>query len=150
MPVPTIYTEKSLADFMHDQLGEVAELVNGGLVVGVSDAGSYKEAVNETLIVYGVSDIIYANDIKKLRALARREVWRKVMEATAGNYRFGSDREQYYRNEIYDHAEKQFARASDAAVSYDTDDARYNVKIIAIRDLTDPYVNYDLEDKAGV
>ena len=51
MAVPTSYTEHTLAEYMHDELGKVATLL--GYAVGVADAGSYAEAVIEAQITFG-------------------------------------------------------------------------------------------------
>lgn len=138
MPTPTVYTELTLAAFMKTQLEEVADLIGWQATNPV--AGShYEEPVNETMLSYGQADIVNAIDIRKIRSLARREIWRAVMQSTAGNYRFGSDREMYFRNQIYDHAKAQFSLASIDASIYDTFDPRYRVAVIDLIDIQSPY-----------
>ena len=74
MPLPTSYSETELKDYMHATLAETASVM--GWSVG---AGSYDEAINETLFANGVDDsaaITGWEDIRKLRFLARVEAWR--------------------------------------------------------------------------
>lgn len=139
MPVPTSYTETGLADYMKSVLAETAEAINW-----ITTPGSYQEAVNETLIAYGVDDIAEATDIKKLRVIARREVWRAVADATVGNYRFGSDREIYHREQVHRQAVDRFAKASEAAARYVTDDDSTSAVVTEVVDLEDPYVLVDV------
>lgn len=144
MPVVTSYTEQELADYMRDILGDVAVTLEW---TDTDDLGNYKEAIQETLQAYGISTIDQAIDVRKLRTIARREVWRAVMMATASNYRFGSDREQYFRQQFHEQAKAQFAIASTDASIYELEDARYNVQFIKINDLNDPFTYKILDDE---
>lgn len=87
MTVPTSYTEATLADYM------VLELASSGLSLAV-DASSLAEAVNTTLLKYGVTDIADANDMKKLRALAKVEAWSYAL-ATVAEEMFERVKENY-------------------------------------------------------
>ena len=145
MAIPTSYTEATLAQFMKDVIGDTADSISWTTVIG-----KYQEAVNETLIAYGVTDIALATDIAKIRAIARREVWRAVANSTAGNYRFGSDREQYYRDHVYDHAKSEFLSASASAAKYVDDDDSTKASILTVIDEADPYVWVSGQDDVGV
>lgn len=82
MATPTSYTEESLATYMHDVAGGIATVL-GWTVAG----NSYAEPVNETLFAYGTDDIGTVSgpvNLRKLRALARREMWRQAVATFAG------------------------------------------------------------------
>lgn len=109
MAVPTSYTEQSLMNYMHEALSGVGD------VLGFDPPHAYDEAVNEALLVYGETDITAvsgARNIRKLRAVARVEAWRKVMAATAIDYDFRrEDGAQYSRSQMHAQAKANFAQA---------------------------------------
>jgi hypothetical protein len=113
MPAPTSYTEAELAAFMHSVLRSVATQL------GWSAPGSYTEVVNEVLLAYGVDDIASATNIQQLRLLARREVWRAVVEETAGDYDVRSkDGAEAKRAQINTNARAAYKLAADAYEGY--------------------------------
>lgn len=61
-------------------LGALGEL---GAMLALTTA-SFTEAVNETLLAYGVAVIANATDIRKLRALAKVEAWKVALTAAGG------------------------------------------------------------------
>jgi hypothetical protein len=134
MPIPLTYTEVELAQYMIDTIGDTSLAINWI----VTD--KYQEAVNETVLAYGVTTIDQATDIQKLRTIARREVWKAVAGTSAGNYRFGSDREAYFRNQIYEHAISEYTRAAQDAAKYVTDDDSVRASNMIVTDSSDPYV----------
>jgi hypothetical protein len=134
MAAPGSYTEKDLAAYMHAELGPVALAL--GLIVGASDAGSYAEAVNETLLQYGVISISLADDIVRLRSLARVYAWRKAVTQLAALFDFSADAGSYQRSNMFDAAEKNLARALMDALEYD---AAYKVTVTRQNPVTDPY-----------
>lgn len=82
MSIPVYATREELSLYMADVVGAG---ISGTL--GWTAPDSYDEAVISTLIAYGnVTNVSEAIDIPKLRAVARMEVWRAVMEQTAGFY----------------------------------------------------------------
>lgn len=112
MPAPTIYTEKTLADFMHEVLDEVAVLL--GWAAPADDAlGKYKEPVNEAVLAYfgGAGDLADATDVRRLRAVARVEVWRAVADKTSGDYDYENATDKFKRSQINAQAIKAMARA---------------------------------------
>lgn len=145
MAIPISYTELSFAQFMKDVLDATASAIDWLTV-----PGKYQEAVNESILAYGVDDISQCTDIQKLRAIGRREVWRAVADATAGNYRFGSDREIYFRNQIHEHAVSQYARYSQEAAKYVTDDDSVRASNMIVIDEFDPYVYVEEQELSGV
>jgi len=141
MAAPMSYTESTLAEFMLECLKDVATALGW---TGLSDV---QEAVNETLLAYGVSDIASATEIRKLRGLARREVWRQVRSATAGDYDFSADGGSYHRSQIHAQAKLEFALAESAASIYDAESAQA-VVIQAVEYANDPYGIPDLSEYA--
>ena len=84
MAIPTGYTEETLSAYRSSQAGAVADLL--GWTV---DGGSYAEPINDTLLAYGTDDLTTisgSTNIRKLRAMARRELWRAAVAQFAGSY----------------------------------------------------------------
>ncbi len=146
MSAPGSYSEKSLADFMQAELGKVAVLL--GYAAGASDAGSYSEAVNETLLRYGAINISECSHMLKLRSLARVEAWRKALNDLAANYKFTSPEGSFERDRVFTQAEQNLARALLLAAEYDTSGV-YAVAVTRIRAVNDPY-RYIPEDERSV
>lgn len=141
MPAPEFYTEDTLAMYMDSVLAGVAEVLGWSV-----SAGSYVEPVNESLLVYGVDDIglISGRDnIKKIRAIARREVWRQVVNATAADYDFDADGGRYSRSLIHKMAMENLSRAEAEAAEYDP---LWRVGVDAVTYKHDPYI-YLSEDE---
>jgi hypothetical protein len=135
MPIPLSYTETGLAQYMKDVLKDTAFAINW-----LDVPGNYVEAVNDTILAYGVDTIAEATDMQRLRTIARREVWKAVASTSAGNYRFGSDREVYFRNQIYEHALSEYTRAAQEAAKFVTDDDSVRASNMIVVDDHDPYV----------
>lgn len=77
MPTPTSYTELSLKEYLHGCTQRA------GLNLGWSVAdGSYDETVADTELTLGTA-VTETTNIRALRAVARRELWRAVMQATS-------------------------------------------------------------------
>lgn len=113
MALPASYTEESLKAFMLTATERIATVIK-------FTADKFADAVNETLVAYGTDDIAEATDVKKLRALARVEAWRAMVDATTGEFDYSADSGQtathYKRSQLHDHALKAFARAEAEAV----------------------------------
>jgi hypothetical protein len=136
MSAPTVYTEKTLADFMAAELGKVATLL--GYAVGAADAGSYQEAVNEALLWYGVTNVSQATVILKIRAMARVEAWRKAANDLTTSYKFSSPDGSFERQDVYNHALINLDRALVLAAEYDTTGV-YAIAVTRSRPVNDPY-----------
>lgn len=106
MPVPTSYTEATLAAFQVDALGNLATAL--GWTAATS---AVVEAVTDTLLAYGVSDVATAADIPRLRALARVAIWQAVARATAGYFKFAVETLSFDRDQVHDHALAMIAEA---------------------------------------
>lgn len=85
MPVPTSYTESQLKDYMLSVTSRVATAIQDWT------ASNFAEAVTDTLIAYGVDDIADAEEIGKLRGLARVFAWQAMVEATAAQFDSSTD-----------------------------------------------------------
>jgi len=129
MAAPTSYTEQTLADFMLTCLQDVATQL------GWTALADVQEAINETLLAYGVTTIAGATDIRKLRALARREVWHQVASATAGDYDFTADGATYNRSQVHAQALQEFQAASADAGAFEG----FQVEATAVEYEHDPY-----------
>lgn len=111
--IPVAYTELSLAAYMATVTSNVAAALGW-------TADSFQEAVNDTLLAYGVVAVTEATDIVKLRALAKVEAWRAVVDATAADFNFSADGGNYSREQIHQHAIDALARAQEQAGDYTT------------------------------
>lgn len=115
MALPAGYTEATLSAYMHAVLGPVATALSWTVV-----AGSYQEAVNEAVALMATDDVTTIagrEAIMALRAAARREVWRAVMQATAGHYDVNTDGASRDRSQMHKQALEQFTLAdSDLAM----------------------------------
>lgn len=118
MTVPASYTEQELKEYMAATLGEKAAKLLDWTVA----EGHYDEAATETAFAYGVDDVAEVSgreNIRRLRAIARRELWRSVMQRTMhlrdSNTETGNDA----HSQIYRHATEQFELASAIVVEMD-------------------------------
>lgn len=143
MSAPTSYTEATLATYMHSVLGDVATTM--GWSAGTA---SYGEAVNETLLAYGVdsiSSISGRDGIAKLRALARVEAWRQVISNTAGGYDFSADGASYSRSQMHEQALASMRVAEADAMQY----GGYGYEAIFqnLEHVQDPYAYIEDDDR---
>lgn len=136
MTAPTTYTTQELAEYMHTVLGDVAA------ALGWSAPDSYTEAINETLLTYGVSDIADATDIRKLRAIARVEAWKLAVGSLAARYDFGlADRQEFKRSQMLAGAKEALALAQADAASLGVGGGPQQVVgRTRLRYINDPYV----------
>ncbi len=111
MAIPSSYTELSLADFMRRITGNVAAALGW-------TADDFDEAVNETLLAYGVDELSSVTDVAKLRALARVAAWRALVDATAAEYNFSADGGTFSRQQIQDGCKAGLARALETAAPW--------------------------------
>ena len=138
MPAPTAYTEPQLLEYMHRQLAPVADALDWGQQAELEDA------LHEALLAYGVSLIADATDIRKLRALARREAWRKAVGWLAARYQFSADGTAYSRNQQFEQAQQRLRAAEVDALVYEE---HYAIRIDAVSRPHDPYAYVEDEDR---
>jgi len=134
MSAPTVYTEKTLGDYMGAVLGSLASILS--LASGATDAGSFSEAVNATLLAYGVTNISQATDVLKLRALARAEAWQLALDRLSGLYDFVEPGGEYKRSQMHAQAELSLQAARMDALVYDPG---YVVSVTRQDVVNDPY-----------
>jgi hypothetical protein len=133
MPVPTSYSESQFAAYLVTTLDTLEQVLNW-------DQGDprVREAVSDALLDYGVSDITEATDIRKLRALGRRAIWRAVANATAGFYAFTDvGQQQFSRQQIHDHATAMLKQSETEALEWSLS---YAASSSTISRSTDPYL----------
>ena len=117
MPAPAIYTEVSLAAYMHDVLALTAPLLSLTLT-GNGGVGSYVETVNDVVLAYhgnATGTIAEADNIIKLRALAKREAWRLAAGRAAALYDAASEDQRAEFSQLHKQALAQLELATKAA-----------------------------------
>ena len=134
MAAPTSYDENTLAVYMDTLLGSLADVLDW-----TSGSGSFDEAINETLLAYGVDDIADATDIRKLRTLARREVWALAVQAlVAGDFdKTAESGASLSLSQRLTNAQQRLTDAINDATIYDT---TYGIQRRRIVRSDDPYV----------
>jgi hypothetical protein len=127
-------------------------LGNVATVLGWDEAsGHYDEPIAEAVAAYGadaIGDISGRDNLRKLRALARREVWRAVMQAAAAHYDFTTDGQSFKRSQLYTQAEKAFQQAEADCLALGVADSGYSVGRESIIYPMDPYSYYSDEERA--
>lgn len=145
MPIPTSYTEKTLAEYMHTMLGKTARALS--LQLSPDGAGDYAEAVIDALLLYGAENIASITgmaNIQKLRALAKVAAWRHVVNNFAALYDFSADGGNYHRGQLFENAQAALKAAERQALSFDPN---YSIRIRKVDHVHDPYTVRDLEDR---
>lgn len=140
MALPSSYSEAELRAYM------VTVTSNVAAALGWSEA-NFAEAVNDTLALYGVTDIVEATDIPKLRTLAKVEAWRAVADATVADYQFSADGGSFSRQQLHQQAVAALERAEGDAVSRGYVD--FNTLTIGIGTVkhSDPYLTDESLDE---
>jgi len=120
MPIPSSYTEDSLALYMRDG---VLKTIAG--VLGLTTIADFGEAVTSALIGYGAASVDDAADIAKLRAWAAVAAWEVAQTVASGDYRFSADGGSWDRQQVFEHITTMLdaARRNAAAVSATSTDA---------------------------
>ncbi|PKN85443.1 MAG: hypothetical protein CVU46_11060 [Chloroflexi bacterium HGW-Chloroflexi-8] len=137
MPLPVAYTEELLGQYMHSELGKVAEVLK--LENPVGDAGAYQEAVNDVLLELGVQDIGSVSDLRKVRILAKLFAFQMAANKLAAVYDVSADGESYHRSQMVDHVHKAITSILSECMAIGM--FGYSASIQTIEFLNDPY-NY--------
>lgn len=138
MAAPTLYSEALFAQYLLDVLKDTAT------ALGWTTQGDVQAAIDETLLALAVSTIADATEIRKLRAVGRREVWRLVASATAAHYAFSADGASYNRQQIHDHAVAALRLAETDCMAFGIDG--YAVRLDKVIFAQDPYGPIPAED----
>lgn len=98
MPLPTQYSEATFANYLASVPGELAPILGW-------DAGSVQvlEAVNDALLEFPTTDITTVTasaDLRGLRALGRRAIWRAVVQDVAAKYDFRDSDATFSRSQM--------------------------------------------------
>ena len=139
MPAPTSYTEKTLAEYMHAKLANVAKALD--LHFYPDGPGDYQEAVNDALLMYGaetIDQVSGTDGIQKIRALAMVAAWRHVVTNFSALFDFSADGASYNRSQLFDQAKQSLQLAEDAASEFLTSGA-YTARFISVNHVHDPY-----------
>lgn len=132
MSIPVSYTTDQLAAYMHGVIGP-----NVAAILGWTAPGSYTEIVTDAVLSYGVDDISKADDMLKLRSIARMEVWRAVRDQTSAHYDLTMpDGIRAERNQINSQAQTAYLEARKDAMRHG---AGYAVAVSDIRHSDDPF-----------
>jgi hypothetical protein len=141
MPPPTVYSEAIFSDYLFGVLGEV-----GPMLGWTAGSPAVQEALNDTLLEYGetiIANIISTNgvqgtrQIRRLRALGRRAIWRAVVQATTGKYAFSDAGQSFHREQINEMAREEFKIAQTDCLEFDP---MYAVGIVSVNRPADPYI----------
>lgn len=137
MAVPLAYTEQELADFMHDELQDVASDLSMSPVA----LGSYVEAINNALLAYGVATITGITgleNIGRLRAIARVQAWKVAQARAAARYDMSDGTQSLKRSQMMTNIAKGLASAESDARAVGGGSAPV-VSISPVRYSQDPY-----------
>jgi hypothetical protein len=144
MPVATSYSEATLAAYLDDALGPMADVL--GWSVG---ANSYNLPISRTLRALGLSDVTTvtaAADLAALEAVALREAWRLVVQHLATRYDISLDQQSLKRSQLQAMAKEALLLAeADTVLALAASgvtlvaSGRASVQISSIDYPTDPY-----------
>ena len=146
MAIPASYTEKTLAEYMHVMLGNVAKALD--LHFDPNGAGDYAEAVNDALLAYGTDDVATItgiSNIKKIRVLAVVCAWQHVVNNFAALYDFAADGASYNRSQLFKNAQEALKAAQQQAIAYDPN---YVARIRKVDHIHDPYSVRDIDERS--
>jgi len=135
MTVPTAYTEAELKTYLIMKLGEIATIL--GWTTATPQLG---EAVSDTLLAYGLSDIAGVatpTGIAKLRALGAVMVWRAAVLSLSARFDFTDAEGSYKRSQAYDMALRSLALAEADAAQWGIGTAAVRVQNVVYPE--DPY-----------
>lgn len=148
MTIPTSYTEKTLAEYMHVSLGKTAKVLD--LHFDPNGPGDYAEAVNDTLLAYGaeeINTITGLEAIKKLRILAVASAWQYVVNNFVALYDFSADGGSYKRNQLFESAKKMLEAAAGVVTANYGGSSTNRVRIRKIDPIHDPYTVRDRTER---
>ncbi|HXI15486.1 MAG TPA: hypothetical protein VNM48_03870 [Chloroflexota bacterium] len=111
MPLPTSYSDASLAEFMAAVVGSAADPLAWTVA-----SGTYDEPVLDAIILYGggITAVSQATDIPKLRTVARYAVWRAVADATSGLVDIATDQDSFKLSQVSKQATAALDRSTAA------------------------------------
>lgn len=137
MPLPASYTEPTLAVYMDQELGEVADVLGWATAAGPA-VGSYAEMVNDVLAMLNVSDLATVA-VREARAAAKVVAWGQAVKALAAriNLTTGGGT-TVARNQYQLQAKVALAQAENEARALGLDPT-YQVTVDRADYINDPY-----------
>lgn len=112
--VPESITDEELGQWMLRTVG--ARIAR---VLGWETLASVTDIIIDALVAYGVDTVAQVDDVPRLKALARVELWRAVVEQTSGEtYLAMPDGIRAYGHQINQQAVRALAVAERAAAIY--------------------------------
>lgn len=141
MPAPTGYTEKSLAAFMLVELADVGAALawraDGAAFPGTTTP-QLVEAVYDSQLMLATTDIanVIADDIPRLRAVARVNAWRAICKSLAARIRISTDGQSLDFAVLYQQARENLKVARAALASFAGDD---DIIVGTLKREIDPY-----------
>jgi len=138
--VPTSYTEASFSRYLLTSLDQV------GVTLGwdVTDL-VVNEAVYDALFDYGETDITAisgAPNLRRIRALGRRAIWRAVVQATSDYYSITDNGQRLERQQVNAQARQSLTLAEQDCIAIGAA-SEYGVTVHAIVRPHDPYAVLD-------
>lgn len=114
------YTTTTFADYLHASLSHTAAALSW---ISPTD---YGEMITDALLMLGMTDVSEAVtplQIRMLRMAGQVAMWQAVCAAFVGEYDFDADGGRYDRDQLYQHAMKQFetVRGQARAMGIDVD-----------------------------
>ncbi len=137
MPTPTTYTEGAFAAYLAATLDGLADVLGWN-----ADDRHVREAVTDALLEYdesSIGSITGGTNIRRLRALGRRAIWRAVVQATANFYSLTDNGQKLERQQIHDHAVKALEMAETDCRAFG-DDPSFVATLLTVERVRDPYV----------
>jgi hypothetical protein len=143
MPAPSSYSEGALAEYLVDDLGDVASALGW-----TTDTIQVVRAVYDTLRAYGVETIAEVEDMAKLEALGKRAVWRAAVKSLSTRYDIRAGDQTLNRSQMFKQvAETNLAQAEAEAAAYDTTSSV--VRVGSVVHDEDPYSGRFLSEQTG-
>jgi hypothetical protein len=112
MSLPLVYGDPT--EFGQFLLGILGPQVVAVLTTDDRDWGdpaTYEEIINDTLLAYGVEELVLATDAAKLRAIGRLHLWQAVADATVWMHSQSMDGQSYQLQQVHEHAVRMAERA---------------------------------------
>jgi len=131
MPPPAPYTEATLASYL------VGALTDVGTVLGwTEDSWPVLEAVTDTALALGVTDVSTVADVAAVRAVGAVMIWRRAVAALAARTSFRTGQFTTDQQQQFAHAREVLNSLETAASSYLP---AYSVQVSGVRYIHDPY-----------
>lgn len=136
MTVPSSVSAAELADYMHGELGRIAQALS------FTVPASYSGAIVKALMAYGVDTIASATNVPRLYALASVEAWRLASQQLTPQINTSTDGRSQNARELFEHCQMMLEDAQRVADSIPDDGTgvnRNDAGRVIVRYIRDPY-----------